>query len=183
MVSATHTTHRGARGRGGRQTVTSRCNYYSTTSNRVKLLSVPESPSPELYATAAVQVWQLLSVECHSLANVSVVGGSTPTTSNHKPAPAQPDSRADSGAPRQRSDSGQRPDSQTAVFPRNHVYAPDSAQTAPRQRPDSARTATRQRPGSDQAAPAPQRNVTWPLTLRSTTKCQCGAPQPQTGQW
>eukprot|EP00966_Prymnesium_polylepis_P055055 1272746-Prymnesium_polylepis.1 len=30
--------------------------YYSTTSNWVKLLSVPESPSPGLYGTAAVQV-------------------------------------------------------------------------------------------------------------------------------
>jgi len=36
-------------------TVTARCHYYSTTSNGVKLLSVPESSSPELYATATVQ--------------------------------------------------------------------------------------------------------------------------------
>ena len=55
-VSATLATHRGARGRRGRHTVTLRCHYDSTTTNRVKLLSVPESPSPELYATAAVQV-------------------------------------------------------------------------------------------------------------------------------
>eukprot|EP00966_Prymnesium_polylepis_P203454 4713769-Prymnesium_polylepis.1 len=43
MVSATHGAHRGARGRGGRHTYTA-------------VLSVPESSSPELYATAAVQV-------------------------------------------------------------------------------------------------------------------------------
>ena len=55
-------THRGARGRRGRHTVTSRCHYYSTTSNWVKLLSVPESPLPGLYATAAFQVQQLLMV-------------------------------------------------------------------------------------------------------------------------
>ena len=55
-VSSTHTTHRGARGRGGRHTVTLRCHYYSTTSSWVKLLSVPKSSSSKLYVTAAVQV-------------------------------------------------------------------------------------------------------------------------------
>ena len=48
--------------------VTLRCHHSSLTSNWVETLTVPESPSPGLYATAAVQVWQLLSVECHSLA-------------------------------------------------------------------------------------------------------------------
>ena len=61
-VSATHTTRCGARGRGGRHTVALRRHYYSTTSNWVKLLSVSESPLPELYATAAFQVQQLLMV-------------------------------------------------------------------------------------------------------------------------
>eukprot|EP00966_Prymnesium_polylepis_P198781 4606945-Prymnesium_polylepis.1 len=66
-VSATLAKHRGARGRRGRHTLTSRCHYYSTTSNWVKLFSVPELRSPELYTTAADEVY-LLTVECYLLA-------------------------------------------------------------------------------------------------------------------
>ena len=55
-VAATLATHRGARARRSCRTVTLRCHYYSLTSSWVKTLTVPESPSPGLYATAAVQV-------------------------------------------------------------------------------------------------------------------------------